>query len=145
MAWVTLTITDIQQKLSSAELTAVNTLVLVAGQVSPVTEVIAGVISEIRGRLRNRTPLETGETIPESWKQNAIAVIRGRLCTRLPVKSLSDPRREKEYDDAMEAFRQLGPIMPETPVVVDTTEAGAPAPQFNTTERVFTRDTMDGL
>jgi hypothetical protein len=145
MSWVTLSIANIQQKLSAAELAAVNSAVLADGQASPVTEVIAGVTAELRGRLRNKTKLETGATIPDAWVPSAISVIRYRLCTRLPSKVLMTPAREKEYDDALRAFQQLGPIMPEVPVLPDNEQTGGSIPQMNVRHsRMSSRD-QDGL
>lgn len=145
MSWITPSITDIYKTLSAGELAAVNSAALTDGQASPVTEVIAGVVAELRGRLRNRTPLETGATIPAAWVPHAVAVVRFRLCSRLPVKLMSTPQRETEYRDALDAFAQLGPILPEVPVTVDTAQPGGSAPKMNARTSYMTREYQDGL
>lgn len=143
--WITLSIADLQQKLSSGELDAVRSASLANGQADPVAEVIGGVVAELRGRLRNKTPLEAGATIPEAWKQNALAVISHKLCLRLPSKLMSTDQRKLDYDNAILALSQLGPILPESPVVADTVQTSAPSPAFNSRTYVFDRDSQDGL
>jgi len=145
MSWIALTITDVNTRLAGGEVTAVQTAAKAAGQSDPVLDIISGVVNELRGRLRNRTQLEAGAKIPEGWAPHALAIIRYRLCSRLPAKSLMTPAREQEYRDALDAFKELGAILPEIPVVVDTAVTQNAVPMLTTRTSIMDRDAQDGL
>jgi len=98
MAWITLTQDDLIGSLTAAELTAVQTKALAVGQVNPVPQKFVEAIQEIRGRVAacKENRLGEGATIPEELKPAALAILRYRVLTRLPIASLITPQRERE-------------------------------------------------
>lgn len=146
MPWITPSVTNVKTRLAGAELTALQTSALATGQTDPTALIIAGVVKELRGRLRNRCVLEAGDTIPDNWEHHCLAIIRYRLFTRLPGTSFITQQRQQEYDDAVESFRQLGPILPDDPITVDTVAAAGPmSPAFTARVLTMTREDQDGL
>jgi hypothetical protein len=144
--WITLTVADVKTRLAGAEVNALQTAALATGQADPTADIIDKVVKELRGRLRNKADLEVGETIPDNWAHHCLAVIRFRLYTRLPMAQFLTQPRITEYDDAMKAFIQLGPILPDEPVNVDLTLVdGGIMPLWNDRVLSFTRDQQDGL
>ncbi len=144
--WISLTTDDVLTRLAGAEVSALRTAALASGQADPITDIVAKVVQECRGRLRNHCALEAGATVPDNWAHHCLAIIRYRLCTRLPLAQFLTPAREREYADAMAAFEQLGPILPDEPATADTTPAaGAPSPHIDARDLEFTAEDQDGL
>lgn len=144
--WIPLTLADIQTRLAGAEVAALQTAALASGQADPSADIIAKVVKECRGRLRNVCALEAGETIPDNWAHHCLAIIRYRLYTRLPLAPYLTAPRQREYEDAIEAFRQLGPILPDEPVTPDgTSAAGMPSPAISARALQFNAENQDGL
>lgn len=149
MSWIEITTDDVQRKLAGAELTALKTKALSAGQEDPLPDIISDVVGEIRGYVAacasNR--LGSGATIPEKLKSAALAMIRFRLATRLPVASLLTDDRRKENSDALSLMRDVAGcrFAIEEPDEVSTEVIGAPMPKFGKRCRNFTRRTQDGI
>jgi hypothetical protein len=146
MPWIPLTVADVKTRLAGAELTALQSAALAAGQPDPTDDIVSKVIKECRGRLRNKTRLEEGDTIPDNWAHHCLAIIRYRLYTRLPLAQFLTPPRQREYDDAIDALKQLGPILPEEPAVPETTPVvSASSPHITPRTLYFTREAQSGL
>lgn len=146
MPWISLTVADVNTRLAGAELTALQSAALATGQPDPTEDIVGKVIKECRGRLRNQTRLEEGNTIPDNWAHHCLAVIRYRLYTRLPLAQFLTAPRQREYDDAMEAFKQLGPILPDEPTVAEAAPAVVAAlPHITPRTLQFTREAQSGL
>ena len=146
MAWITPSVANVNTRMAGAELAALQTAALAYGQTDPTALIIGGVVKELRGRLRNKCTLEAGETIPDNWEHHFLAIVRYRLFTRLPGTSFITPQREQEYQDAVEAMRQLGPILPDEATTADTTPyAGPMAPAHTARTLTNTREDQDGL
>ena len=103
MAWQSLTSADVLSKLSGAELSALQTAALGDGQSDPVPGIIQAVVDEVRGYVaaNHDNQLGAAGTIPSKLVSAALAIIRHRLCTRLPVASLLTEQRIREKDDAI--------------------------------------------
>jgi hypothetical protein len=134
MAWITLTQDDLLGKLAAAELTAVKTKALAVGQVNPVPEEVASAIQEIRGRVAacKSNTLGVGATIPEELKPAALAILRYRVLTRLPVAGLITPQREREYGDALALLSAVaaGKFVVEQPATVSAQVVSGAAAQI---------------
>jgi hypothetical protein len=64
----------------------------------------------------------------------------------LPLAQFLTPQRQREYEDAMTAWRQLGPILPDEPILADPIPAaGGARPGITTPARQFTREAQEGL
>lgn len=147
MPWTELGVSDVMTRLADAELSALRNVALAPDQPDPTAAVIAGVVRELRGRLRNSVAeLQAGETVPDNWLHHCLAVVRHRLFSRLPLQSLLTPSRQREYEDAMAAFRQLGPILPDRATEPEPRSAPAPArPHIRRRRLEFTREAQAGL
>lgn len=93
--WITLTPADIDDYLVGAQVAALRTAALSAGQSDPVDEAITAITSEIRNYIRscpsNVLSLTPG-TIPPELKRHACALIIEAAQPRLKLK-LSDDQR----------------------------------------------------
>jgi phage gp36-like protein len=146
MAWQTITESNVQTKLAGAELTALQSSALATGQASPLAETITTVIDEIRGYIaaNHANTLGTAGTIPSKLVSAAVVIIRYRLCTRLPVKSLLDENRVREYQDAIKLLERVadGKFSIEDP---STGTENAAQIESSTQTRKATRTKLDGL
>ena len=106
--WITLTESDIQATLSGPELTALKTAALAAGQSDPLPDILARVTREVRGYVAgcDKNTLGDGDTIPDELEGAAVALARYYLCTRLPVRLLTEERKE-EYRSALTLLRDV--------------------------------------
>lgn len=149
--WVELTEDDVLTRLAGAEVTALKTAALADGQESPLPEILAGVVREVRGRVAARASntLGDGDTIPDELLHHALAIVRYRLCTRLPgMKALLDERRLREYEDAVAALRDVadGKFAIELPATPSDEQVAGPAAQLiESRDRKATRARMEGL
>lgn len=110
MAWQTLTEADVRTRLTGPELHALRSYHLEPGQPSPICDIIAGVVAEIRGRVAGcpRNTLGSGDTIPSELEHAALSLIRWRLIGRLPTgQELIDEVRRKDYEDAQALLRDV--------------------------------------
>lgn len=149
MSWVTLTQDDLLAKLTAPELTAVKTKALAEGQENPVPEELANCIQEIRGRVAacGNNTLGAGATIPHELVPAALAILRFRVLSRLPISTLITPAREREYNDALSLLKDVAACrfsieQPET----ETTQkiSGPTSPLLCARPRQFTRNDQDG-
>ena len=150
MSWNTLAESDVQTRLSGAELTALKTAALASGQSSPLPDVITQVVQEVRARVaacpQNR--LGEGATVPDELRACALDLIRYRLLTRLPVASLITPAREAEYKDALALLRDVArcEFRIEQPTSISSQVIAGPAVTLvSSTTRKATRDNLRGL
>lgn len=153
MAWIALTETLIASRLSGAELTALKSAALGAGQTGDqiLADAISATVREVRGYVaanKNNT-LGDGETIPDELEHAALALLRHRLGSRLPgVKLFNDEARKAEYDDAVTLLRDVaagkfGIVPPVTEAAAQA--AGGGTQLINSRSRKATRETMAGL
>lgn len=148
MAWVTLSVTDVAEKLAGGELTALRTAALAAGQEDPVAAELAAVISEVRGYVAaGGFTLGAGATVPDKLKSAALAMTRFRCANRLPTKSFLTPTRMDENRDALILLRDVaaGRFMVDEPATPSTEQIGQAGPAAGQVERRYTREDQDGL
>jgi len=147
MSWITITESNVQTKLAGAELTALKSFALASGQTSPLTEIIEQVVDEIRGYVAAcaRNTLGVAGTIPAKLLSAALAMIRYRLATRLPIKSLLTDDRVKENEAAIRLLEQVAAckFAIEDPVSGD--RSGVSVEQVSTPTRIATREKLAGL
>jgi hypothetical protein len=147
MSWQTLLTADVLSKLSGPELDALQTAALADGQKDPVPGIILTVTDEIRGYVaanpNNR--LGASGTIPVKLVSAALAIIRHRICTRLPVASLLTEQRIREKEDAIRLLERVADnkFAVEDPVTGET--ATPKVQQVSTPTRKTSRDKLSGL
>lgn len=149
MAWISITASDVQTKLAGPELSAVQQVALAQGQVNPLPEIVSQVVDEIRGYIaaHRANKLGAGETIPEKLMSAALAIIRYRLATRLPVKSLLTQERVNENDAAIRLLERVadGRFAIEEPEDEDTETHNAQSPRIEAPTRNFSDTAQDGI
>lgn len=149
--WVELTEDDVRTRLSASELAALEGEELAEGQDSPLEDILSGVVREVRGRVAAcaSNALGDGDTIPDELLHHALAIVRYRLCTRLPgMEALLDDRRTREYDAAMSALRDVAAckFAIEQPAIESDERVAGPAVELvSSRERKATRERMEGL
>jgi len=108
MAWIELTESLLEDRLTADELSALKT-VSVSGSATPLADVVSGVTNEIRGYCSaGGYPRGAGATIPDELLEAAVAISRYRLIVRLPAqKMLMTEDRRTEKNDAIQMLRDL--------------------------------------
>lgn len=147
MSWQTITSDSVLSKLSGAELSAIQTAALGTNQTDPVPGIIAAVVDEVRGYVAANPDNRLGAEgmVPSKLVSATLALIRYRVCTRLPVKSLLTEDRVREKDDAIRLLERVadGRFAVEDPVTGET--ASPKVEQVSTPTRKATRTKLGGL
>jgi hypothetical protein len=145
--WIEITEDDVITRLAGAELTAYQTAALGTGQTDPLPDIITGVVREVRSRVAacRANTLGSGATIPDEVLHHALALIRYRLITRLPV-GVKEERR-KEYEDALAALRDVAScrVTIEQPATASAEVVSSPTPRTTPRPRRFTSGTQEGI
>jgi hypothetical protein len=148
MAWISIEEADVQSRLAAAELSALKTVALADGQTSPLTDVIAHVVDEIRGYVAAcaANTLGEGAVIPQKLLSAALAMIRFRLATRLPRFPLDENRR-RENDQALRLLEQVAAckFAIEEPATAEDEAVSSPSPSIFEASRTFKRTDQDGI
>jgi phage gp36-like protein len=149
MAWISITTSDVQTRLTGPELSATQQVALASGQTNPLPEIIEQVVDEIRGYIAayGGNTLGSGTTIPQKLLGAALAMIRYRLATRLPVRSLLTQERVDENREAIRLLERVadGGFRIEEPTEADTETHAAPSPQIEAPDRNFSATGQDGV
>jgi hypothetical protein len=147
MSWIAITEDDVKTRLAGAELAAYKSAALAQGQANPLPEVIAQVVSEVRGYIaaNQRNFLSLGELIPDKLLSATLAIIRYRLLTRLPIPVAED--RKQESEAAIRLLERVadGKFAIEEPDDVSDDVLPAPAPRITTPTRRFSQSAQDGI
>jgi hypothetical protein len=148
MAWVSITEAMVAERLAGPELAAYKSAALGTGQTNPLPNIITRAVDEVRGYIaacRANTLGEAG-TIPEKLLDAALAVIRYRLISRLPV-TLTQSRID-EKDDALRLLKEVAAcrFAVEEPTTASTEALSGKSPRWTErTDREFTRTSQDGI
>lgn len=148
MSWAAVTVDMVKTRLAGPEVAALQTAALATGQVDPLPDTIAQVVDEVRGYISaGGSVLETGATIPSKLRSATLAIIRYRLITRLPVKSLMTEARKEENDAAVRLLERVadGKFSVEEAVTPTTEVIGAPTPSVTGKTLNFNRSSQDGI
>jgi phage gp36-like protein len=147
MTWITITASDVKTRLTGVELTALQSVALASGQADPLDEVVSQVIDEVRGYVAANPKNTLGDagTIPPKLLSAALAIIRYRLATRLPVKSILTEQRVKENEAAIRLLERIADnkFAIEDPVTGDV--SGISIQLANKPTRIATREKLSGL
>ncbi len=147
MSWITITEAYVQTKLAGAELIALKTSALASGQSDPVAEIITQVTNEIRGYVaaNHENTLGAAGTIPEKLLSAAVAIIRFRSATRLPVKTFLTDDRVREYEAAIRLLERVADAKFSIEDPVSGEESVGAIEQTSAPVRRATRATLEGL
>lgn len=147
MAWQSITVTDVMTKLSGAEVSALQTAALGSGQTDPVAGIITAVVDEVRGYVAANPDNRLGDAgkVPSKLVSATLSIIRHRICTRLPLKSLLTEERIAEKNDALRLLDRVADakFAIEDPVTGDISTAKIE--QVSTPSRKTSRTKLAGL
>lgn len=150
MSWISITEAAVQTRLSKPELSALQTVALADFQDDPLPEVIAQVVSEIRGYVSAcaRNKLGPDGTVPDELLSAAVNRIRFELATRLPAPGLLTEARKEANSAAVRLLERVAGcafaiVQPESPA--DDQPAGPAVQLVSKPSRHFTRERMNGL
>ena len=149
MSWLTITSDAVKTRLTGAEVSALQTSSLAEGQTDPLPEIVSQVCDEVRGYISaSGCSLGAAGTIPQKLLSATLAIIRYRLCTRLPVKSLLTDARVEENNAAIRLLEQVAArkFLVEEPTVLSTEAESVPSPRMdNSRPHVFAPDSQEGV
>lgn len=146
--WTEITEDLVKTRLAGAEVTALQTAALAAGQTDPLPEIVTQVVDEVRGYIAaGGFGLEEGAKVPSKLVSATLAVIRYRLATRLPARSLLTEERKAENDAAIRLLERVadGKFAVEEPAAASSETIGGASPSMTAKTRVFTRTDEDGI
>jgi len=148
MAWQTIAAEDLQEKMTGAEVGALQTAALASGQSDPIPNIITRVIDEVRGYIAaGGYALEDGSFIPSKLVDATLTIVGWRAALRLNVKVLLSDARRAEYEQALRLLARVGDgkFAIEEPTIEDDESLGAPSPSFN--DKTLTRQpsNQDGI
>jgi phage gp36-like protein len=148
MAWREITVGDVRTRLTGAELAACQSAALADGQTDPLPEIIIAVVDEARGYIAaGGSALGAAGTLPSKLISAALAMIRYRLATRLPIKSLLTDERKTENSDAIRLLERVADskFLIEEPLELDHEVSSAPDPQVQDKTLVYGKTSQDGI
>lgn len=110
--WISLTSTDLKDKLAAAEYASITTAQVQDGKTGEdvVTEEIRSTVAMVRGYVgaRASNTLGEGETLPDELKDAALVILRHKIFTRLPgLNRLLNEARVREYEEALAQLREV--------------------------------------
>lgn len=151
VAWIVIVVADLNDYLVGAQVEALRTAALAAGQADPFTKVMPDIAARMRLKIescaRNRLSA-TANAIPPETKWIAAYLILEAMQVRLPGLRLTEDQRNQ----IAEAKKQLDRIADCKDVVsepLDPEESGAQQAGgitvVSSTTRTATREKMDGL
>lgn len=141
MAWVTFSAADIRAVFSDAEKAACDA----ASGDDKLAEIASAVAGEVRGYVRSRATVPSGDAlIPASLVSAAAAIGRYRFLNSLPIASLQTDGRKEEARQAIDLLKSVrtGGFAIDDADSGETTHTG---PSFTVPSREFTRANQDGL
>jgi phage gp36-like protein len=148
MAWQAISTDDIKTRLTGSEVSSLQTAALASGQSDPLPEIVTQVVDEIRGYIAaGGFTLEEGEKLPSKLVSAALAIIRYRIATRLPVKSFLDENRVRENESALRLLERVadGKFAIEEPVTAEDEAVGSSSPSLTSKTRYFKNSDQDGI
>ncbi len=147
-AWLTIAVTDLNDYLVAAQMTALRSAALASGQTDPFARVMPDRCTYIRNRISNRISISaTANAVPPELKTCACMLIIEAMQTRLPLKLSDDQRRaiERAYKDLDIAGSDEFPISEPDDPMTPTVQRGTGIHIDGRGERQATRETLKGL
>lgn len=149
MAWVTLSVADVRTRLTTAELSAIQSIHAAAGDTAFLTSIITQVVDEVRGYVAAAPGGKLGEgtTVPSKLVGAALSLIRYRTINSLPSSTLMTEARKEEYKDALALLERVsdGKFAVEEPTTVEDEGTQRGGPKMTSKTRTWTRADQEGL
>lgn len=151
MSWISITADNLEAYLVAAQLTALRTEALDAGQADPFTEIMPDIVRKVRGYIASNPVnlLDTSElTIPPELKADVCYLIIAPMLGRLGIALTDDQRDQvKLAHTTLVALREKKLVVsrPLNPVVPDVQSAGGVETVTPASGRKYTTEKLDGL
>lgn len=149
--WITIALADLKNFAVAAQVNALNTAALDAGQAARFTSVMTAVINGMRADIASNVRFQISATplsIPPSLQEHACLFIFDTMSNAVPAMKLNEGqvRRLKECRDDMIAIRSGDKKVEIPPDPVDQPDIqGILLPSTTTQTRYFDEDSQDGL
>lgn len=149
-AWVVITVTDLNDYLVAAQMSAFRNAALGKGQADPFTAIMHDRSAYVRNRISKRISISaTAYAIPPELKTCACWLIIEAMAGRLAIAIQLNEQQQKQIDRAYKDLDIAGtddfpislPDDPETPAV----QSGGGISVVSSRTRTATGRTMDGL
>jgi hypothetical protein len=151
MSWTTITEADLKDAKVAALVEAFKTAALGTGQTSPLPNIIANVVAQIRANIKGcaKNILDVDPAkIPDDLKSLAARMVCRELQSRLRLP-LKDDERTERADDRADLIRiarcEIPVAVPDNPETVATVQDSVVTPATRTPDRKFSRSAQDGL
>lgn len=150
--WILIAVTDLNDYMVGAQVNALRTAALAAGQADPFTNVMRDIASRIRLKIescRTNQVSATVYTIPPECKWIACYLILEIMQTRLPGLKMTDEQKDtlKSAKKELDLIASCDSVVtaPTDPLIPADAQTGGSIELANTTTRQFTRDKLSGL
>jgi hypothetical protein len=151
-AWIVIAATDLNDYLVGAQVNALRTAALAAGQADPFNAVMPAVAARVRAEVQGCKTNQisaTANSVPPDLKRETVLLILEAMQTRLPSLKLTEDQRsqiDRAYDYLKRIARCEVPIsQPDDPLSPSNVQKGGDAELVTKTDRVATRAKLDGL
>ena len=150
-AWITITLTDLNDYLVAAQVNALNTSALAAGQTDRFTRLMADMVARVRVKIescpRNQVSA-TPQTVPPELKWAACYLIIEAMQAAVPGLALTDGQRNlitRAHEQLMHiANGAEGVSLPPDPLVPADVQRGGQTELISATRRVARREETRG-
>ncbi len=148
--WITIAVTDLNDYLVAAQVSALRTAALAGGQADPFTNVMHDVVNEVRFKIQscasNALSL-TAYSIPPELKKTACYLILEAMQNRIPGLKLTEDQKT-QADRAVAQLNRIADCrdkitQPTDPITTDVTGSGTPSITPKT--KTFTREDQEGI
>lgn len=150
--WILIVVTDLNDYLVGAQMNALRTAALAAGQADPFTNVMHDITSRIRLKIescKTNQVSATVYTVPPECKWIACYLIIEAMQTRLPGLKLTEEQKEqiKSAKAELNLIAKCDSVvtLPTDPLVPPDAQLGGSIEVANTTPRQYTRDKLAGF
>ncbi len=150
--WITIVVTDLNDYLVGAQVSALRTAALAAGQADPFTAIMPDIVNRIRLKIEscktNRVSA-TALTIPPELKWIACYLIIEAMQVRLPALKLTEDQKNqvKAAKDELNLIAKCDSVVsePTDPLEPGDAQVGGAIEIASKTTRQFTRDKLSGF
>lgn len=133
-AWITIAVSDLNDYMVAAQVSALRTAALGSGQTDPFSRVMADIVERIRFKIQSCGANQlsaTPQTIPPELKWAACYLILEAMQTRIPALKLTEDQKT-QVDRAVTQLDRIADCkdkvtQPDDPVTVAQTGSNSPA------------------
>jgi hypothetical protein len=144
MAWVQLQLSDVQSRMTAAEISQISAQSATPGTIVATT--LQRVTDFVRGFVPNDVPLGPEGTLPDKLMDAALSIFVQRFCNVVPLgKRFFTETRQQEAKDAMDVLKMVarGDFRVEIPAVISEEVTPPKLPSPTISSRALRRNRRD--